>query len=83
MHLDRAELARPAARGDLDVDRDADAEKAAVVAVASRALLCAQTGVVDGVGGGAQRQRVAARVVGVAGERAERKAIVAEQVALA
>ena len=41
MHLDRAEFARSATGGDLDVDRDADAEQAAVTTVAPHALLCA------------------------------------------
>ena len=59
--LDGAELAGPAAGGDLDVGGDADAERDAVAPLAPGRLVLAQLGVPDGLGGRVERRVVARR----------------------
>ena len=80
MHLERAVLARPTARGDLDVDRNADAERSTIASRTANLLLGAKRRVADCVGSRVQGQRVPTRVIEVARERAERETIVTEEV---
>ena len=70
VHGDRAVLAAAAARRDLDVDADPDAELDRVARLAAGALLLAELVVVGDAQGLAQRQVVVADVVARAGQRA-------------
>ena len=81
VHLDRPELVAAAAGGDLDVGGHTDAEQRLVAGLAPTGLLGAQLVVADRFGRPIEREVVAARVVGVAGQRAEREHVVAEEVA--
>ena len=81
MHGDRAVLAAPATRGDLDVDADPDAELDGVARLAAGALLLAELVVVGEAQGLAQRQVVVADVVARAGQRGDRERRRVEEVA--
>ena len=79
--LDRAELRRSAAGGDLDVGRDTDPELDPVAALASPSLLLAERVVADRLGGHFERGGVGAAVVARARERRERERVVVDEVA--
>ncbi len=83
MDLDRPELVGAATCGDLHVGGDTDAQEHLVACFAPASLLGAQRLVADRLSRTIEWEVVAARVVGVAGERAEREHVVAEEVALA
>src|SRR6185312_12741056 len=81
VHGDRAVLAAPATRRDLDVDADPDAELDGVARLAAGTLLLAELVVVGDAQGLAQRQVVVADVVARAGQRGDRERGRVEEVA--